>query len=701
MENDDLVKSEVIEGDNIFKKESIPEDNMNQDGQEQTTLKEKDSDNIGITDDETVQGDVNEKDVSYDSLDNVNQISSECLDAARSDNSTKENLSIHNYSNENEQSSISESNLHTEVKNESNGEEDSISKNNPTTEEKNEIGACHDEQDIIHESDSHHTEVDSEINTPIDEQTKLDSSAEVESNITFNETEDLKEVDCNSGSTISSDPTSPSSFKARENIFDRVKNKSISESSAIEKADEAYEPVEQVKDYETSQPESVPVRSPMVVSVGTIEVNGDHEYEDINIMSKGSTTVTEKQPAETTTDSSDKNDDYESFKDFRFSSVSMYDKPHFEEDIEIIVEDAQKHAAESFVSYKVITKTTRESFQQHEFHVRRRYQDFLWLSNVLIQQYPSHIIPPMPQKKVFNRYDPDFLRLRQLALNKFLKRIAEHPILSTSEHFFTFLSAKQVELTEQKKSTSTKKFPNIQIPAKVSESPFKSTSEYLDHFNKILAQMSTYSLKLHKDQAEQVQIMKTLSPSAALWANVEGDLEPILSKLGDVEIANTELLEKLVERKEEIFNESIKEYQLYINLVKNVLKHRDQMHITRDYYTETVLSKQKDLEKLEAAEPGKSIATFFGKSKEQVKEDKINKLKQEITTLSTDGEAAADELVVANATIRSDIERWKINKEKDSRTLISSVADAHIQYFEQSSKNWDTLMHFIDNIESL
>ena len=332
----------------------------------------------------------------------------------------------------------------------------------------------------------------------------------------------ISDEGANEGDLISSDPTSPSSFKARENIFDRVKNKSISESSANENlVEEPSEPVEQVKDYVTSQPETTPVKTPMVVSVGTIEVSGAQEYEDINIMSKGSTAIAEKEPIPDKSEQSSKNDDYESFRDLRFSSVSMYDKPHFEEDIEITVEDAQKHAAESFVSYKVITKTTRESFQQHEFHVRRRYQDFLWLSNVLIQQYPSHFIPPIPQKKVFNRYDPDFLRLRQLALNKFLKRIAEHPILSTSEHFFTFLSAKQVELTEQKKSTATKKFPNIQIPAKVNDSPFKSTSEYLDQFNKILAQMSSHSVKLHKDQTEQIQIMKTLSPSAALWANVE------------------------------------------------------------------------------------------------------------------------------------------------------------------------------------
>ena len=64
----------------------------------------------------------------------------------------------------------------------------------------------------------------------------------------------------------------------------------------------------------------------------------------------------------------------------------------------------------------------------------------------------------------------------------------------------------------------------------------------------------------------------------------------------------------------------------------------DFLQVTKEYYTETVLSKQKELEKLEVSEPGKSFATLFGKKPEQVKEERIDKLKIEITSLSADGE---------------------------------------------------------------
>ena len=38
-------------------------------------------------------------------------------------------------------------------------------------------------------------------------------------------------------------------------------------------------------------------------------------------------------------------------------------------------------------------------------------------------------------------------------------------------------------------------------------------------------------------------------------------------------------MEEMVELKEEMFNESIKEYQRYVTTVKSVLKHRDNLQV--------------------------------------------------------------------------------------------------------------------------
>ena len=63
-------------------------------------------------------------------------------------------------------------------------------------------------------------------------------------------------------------------------------------------------------------------------------------------------------------------------------------------------------------------------------------------------------------------------------------------------------------------------------------------------------------------------------------------------------------------------------------------------------------------------------------------------------------QAAGDELVVASASIRSDIERWKINKEKDFRNLLDSVAESNLTCCRNSAELWESLIQFIDEIES-
>lgn len=53
---------------------------------------------------------------------------------------------------------------------------------------------------------------------------------------------------------------------------------------------------------------------------------------------------------------------------------------------------------------------------------------------------------PLPEKFVMkgvvDRFSEEFVETRRKALDKFLKRVADHPVLSFNEHFNAFLSAK-------------------------------------------------------------------------------------------------------------------------------------------------------------------------------------------------------------------------------------------------------------------
>lgn len=129
-------------------------------------------------------------------------------------------------------------------------------------------------------------------------------------------------------------------------------------------------------------------------------------------------------------------------------------------------------------------QTTRIEFDLPEYCVRRRYQDFDWLRIKLEDSQPTHLIPvgpdepgrnlnavllfllfffffylhsllflalsvrpqPLPEKFVMkgvvDRFSEEFVETRMKALDKFLKRVADHPVLSFNPHLNAFLSAK-------------------------------------------------------------------------------------------------------------------------------------------------------------------------------------------------------------------------------------------------------------------
>lgn len=58
-------------------------------------------------------------------------------------------------------------------------------------------------------------------------------------------------------------------------------------------------------------------------------------------------------------------------------------------------------------------------------------------------------------KGVVDRFSEEFVETRMKALDKFLKRVADHPVLSFNPHLNAFLSAKVRWGSPMKKSSPT------------------------------------------------------------------------------------------------------------------------------------------------------------------------------------------------------------------------------------------------------
>ncbi|KAK7300478.1 hypothetical protein RJT34_11322 [Clitoria ternatea] len=101
----------------------------------------------------------------------------------------------------------------------------------------------------------------------------------------------------------------------------------------------------------------------------------------------------------------------------------------------------------TFYTYLI---TTRSNFPEFggpgsEFAVRRRFRDVVTLSDRLSETYRGYFIPVRPDKSTVESQvmqKQEFVEQRRVALEKYLRKLALHPVIRKSEELRLFLEAK-------------------------------------------------------------------------------------------------------------------------------------------------------------------------------------------------------------------------------------------------------------------
>lgn len=91
---------------------------------------------------------------------------------------------------------------------------------------------------------------------------------------------------------------------------------------------------------------------------------------------------------------------------------------------------------DSYYTYLVNTSTTLTSYSAPEMSSRRRFRDFVDLSKLLRENYRGYFVPPRPHRNMYQgkiRMSPTFIEQRRKALEKYLKQLTAHPVISRSQ----------------------------------------------------------------------------------------------------------------------------------------------------------------------------------------------------------------------------------------------------------------------------
>ncbi|XP_062848286.1 sorting nexin-7 isoform X2 [Trichomycterus rosablanca] len=363
------------------------------------------------------------------------------------------------------------------------------------------------------------------------------------------------------------------------------------------------------------------------------------------------------------------------------SPGSMVNQYKFEEDEEvpdnkdifITVDNPESHVTtiETFITYRVLTKTTRGEFDSSEYEVRRRYQDFLWLKGKLEESHPTLIVHPLPEKFVMKgmveRFTNDFIETRRKALHKFLNRIADHPILSCSEDFKVFLTAQAWELASHKKQGSsflsrmgdTVRAVAATVRGGVRNRPeeFTAIQDYVEDFSQKMTSIDRVTQRIIKEQKEYLQELKECGPIYTLWSGSEEELVEPLKLMASCMDRCCRETEESMEHLSNNLLPTLHEYVLCTDTLKAVLRRRDNIQVELEAKNDALVNKKTDIEAM----------------------------KEEIDKLE-------DKLEFANNTLKGDWSRWQKNMRSDLRSVFTRTAEKNVEYYEKCLAVWEAFL---------
>jgi len=365
-------------------------------------------------------------------------------------------------------------------------------------------------------------------------------------------------------------------------------------------------------------------------------------------------------------------------------------KSSSEVDLFVSVTDPTKlvHSMETFITYKVTTKTTRSSFDSSQFEVQRRYQDFVRLREKIEEEFPTFIIAPLPAKFVMkgmlDRFSQEFTETRCIALNNFLQRLAKHPLVSFSDHLKLFLTSEHFVVAGKQgilaRMSSSLKWSNIVNPE------YDEVIEAANLFGEKLGVVDRINEKILLEKKELVNEMKEFTPTFTDWAEVEKEpIESVMESVKNSLSTCMEEMDKNIETNDKEVIPTIKEYILYAENIKQVLKRRNDFQYRFEKVNEELKAKKDEKENLSKTDQSRS---FMGRTAEQREE----KLVQQINELTNQREKLNDELTKANTNFQADYDRWKQQKLKDNLTMLTKFASTQVAYHDNCLGAWETIL---------
>ncbi|KAG1458874.1 hypothetical protein G6F56_006290 [Rhizopus delemar] len=381
--------------------------------------------------------------------------------------------------------------------------------------------------------------------------------------------------------------------------------------------------------------------------------------------------------------------------------------------------------SENIVQHIQVTEPRKEIEQQSTFisylvisnkKVRRRFQDFVWLHNVLYTHYPACFVPPLPDKHRLeyvkgDRFSQDFIEKRRISLERFMQRITRHPILGKAELFILFLESTEFNNASERALREGQETMMDTIG-----------DTLLNAFTKIRKQDPRFVEMKEKSERmeENLDILqRTLSRTHRRSEELCADYEELQSSVrGLLEVEKTVSMDRFASVLNQYTNQmkqmtisegrwqmEVYDYMSYYRSIKGVLKLRDQKQLDFEELSEYYQSTLDEKERIVQNKKDGGVANFIsdkinevrGTDAEKIKREKILRLDERLRELQ---EAVSETHKVSTAfsdQVKKEDMFFNRNKSIELFDVLKSYTDSKVNHFHEGATMWKEFVQALEN----
>ncbi|KAI9486256.1 MAG: Phox homologous domain-containing protein, partial [Benjaminiella poitrasii] len=357
------------------------------------------------------------------------------------------------------------------------------------------------------------------------------------------------------------------------------------------------------------------------------------------------------------------------------------------EPMTVKIDDPLKSSDGSYVTYRVFTMTALPNYSVDNRPVRRRFRDFVWLHNALTLEFPTSVIPPLPEKHRLkymkgDRFNPVFIEHRRLCLQWFMDRVSRHPLLQASNYTRLFLESTDFTLVKVKKP----------------DEKFVEMRDSIDKFEDNLNIVEKLYHRIGKRQQELEQNYGLFANSIRGLSGLETNVDQPLRQFAEATESYVDALRDMRKQEDLFFLNDVHELINYCHATKDQLIERDQKQVNFEEVSTALQNLVLERERL--LYPSKPSAASGSMNITDIMQDKMSdngkarneRLQEEVTKTNDTSNKYSNQMI-------KEYEVFKKAKEIELKQGFAAYADCHIDFYKKSISIWENILPILDQIQ--